>query len=84
MATADDTGFGPIPVQNHHPLYVPLLHPTPERAAPVTDVTPEFSIDHTSIFLFGRDDEWTALVDKELTQVHGDPPVSTQHSRQPK
>ena len=33
------------------------------------DVTLEFSIDHTSIFLFGWDDQWSALIDKELTQV---------------
>lgn len=66
---AKEAGPGPIPVKNHHPLYIALLHPTPESTAPVSDMVWEFSIDHTNIYLFNWDDKWAAYVDKEVTEA---------------
>lgn len=64
----DDPWTGPAPVDMHHPLYVNLLYPLAEKAAPVTKLQGSLSVDHTSIFLINEAEDWFVYQDKELTE----------------
>jgi len=59
---------GPIPMKNHHPLYVGLLSPSPEEAAVVESYKWTIAANHTNIYLFSSGSEWNVNIDKELTE----------------
>ncbi|MBI5815417.1 MAG: DUF3187 family protein [Nitrospinae bacterium] len=60
---------GPIPVQNHHPLYVGLLYPVPEEAAPAGSFKWTIAANHTNVYMFDSGGEWNAALDMELTEA---------------
>jgi hypothetical protein len=61
--------YGPIPMRNHHPLYVGLLYPVPEIAQIAEEPSILASVNHSNIFLFNAGRQWSAAIDKEITQL---------------
>jgi len=61
--------YGPIPMTNHHPLYVGLLYPVPQSAQIAQAPFMRASVNHTNIFLFNVGREWYTAIDKEITQL---------------
>lgn len=68
-AVSESPAYGPIPMRNHHPLYVGLLYPAPERAQIADTAEMRFSVNHTNVFLFNTKGAWSTAVDKEITQL---------------
>jgi hypothetical protein len=66
---SEASDYGPIPMRNHHPLYVGLLYPVPESAQIAEAPILRASVNHTNIFLFNAGREWGAAIDKEITQL---------------
>lgn len=68
-ALSEAPDYGPIPMRNHHPLYVGLLYPVPESAQIAQTPLMRASVNHTNIFLFNVGREWYTAIDKEVTQL---------------
>ncbi|MBF0635534.1 MAG: DUF3187 family protein [Nitrospinae bacterium] len=68
-AVSESPAYGPIPMANHHPLYVGLLHPAPERAQIADSPLMRVNVNHTNIFLFNTRGAWSTGIDKEITQL---------------
>ena len=64
---AADTG--PIPMPNHHPLYIGLLYPVPDRAAIADKTRWSVALNHTNIFMMYKSEKWSASIDKEITEA---------------
>ncbi len=65
----ESPAYGPIPMRNHHPLYAGALYPVPERAQIAESAVMRAGVNHTNIFLFNTEREWSTGIDKELTQL---------------
>ena len=68
-AVSESPAYGPIPMANHHPLYVGLLYPAPERAQIADTPAMRVNVNHTNIFLFNTRGAWSTGIDKEITQL---------------
>lgn len=64
-----ETFHGPVPMRNHHPLYLGLLLPPPEAASLVDERRWEATLDYSNAFLFGTDKTWAVAHDYELAEL---------------
>ncbi|MBI4667443.1 MAG: DUF3187 family protein [Nitrospinae bacterium] len=68
-AAAEPAYMGPIPMKNHHPLYVSLLYPSPESALTAQSFRWRIDVNHTNIYLYNGGKRWLAAIDRELTEA---------------
>lgn len=68
-AAEDNNLPGLLRTPNHHPLYVGLLYPPPEVAAPVFKTRWSVSLNHTNVYMIGAKGNWAVAVDKEMTEL---------------
>jgi hypothetical protein len=71
LDTVQSAEMGPLHVQHRYPLYLMFLTPVPDSARLIEKgrFVTTLSTDYTSIYIDEASDQWSALIDMEMTVV---------------